>query len=162
MKIHEVENMSAAGMKQNRDAIIESLSDESPANLIERYYQARLDAKIRDEKLTEQAKTLEALQIGLDAAKQKAEIAEAAGEENAKALSRLQAEHEVLDTKAKDSQQIADKTLADKDAAIRLIAKRCDRLKTQAELYATAMTTIQKAATDAIATRVIDEADKDE
>ncbi len=181
MKIHDVENMSAAELGEQYGAIVSALLDgPPPGDLAARYVQARLDAKLRDEKLGEQAKTLEALQTGLAAANQQdlvrierlgrrtAELADVQAQLEEKeqqataSLARLQSEHDVVNTAARGSLQIADNMIAERDATIALLAERCDRLKTQADLYASVMSTIQKTATDAIATRVIDQADKGE
>ncbi len=189
MKIHEVENMSADELKTGQAEIVKAL--DGNAELAARYVQARLDAKIRDEKLAEQAKTLEALQVGIDLATQaanaaKEETAKAKGigdtlgreldtvvgdartsaqqcaalmaeqvEEHNKQLDSLRSEHSVIDTAARASQQIGDKMIAD-------LTQRCDRLKVQAETYDAAITTIHKAAADAIASRELARADQGE
>lgn len=68
MKLADVENLSAAELKEQRAAIVESLEADA-AELKARYVQARLDAKQRDEKLAEQGKTITLLQESLESTK---------------------------------------------------------------------------------------------
>lgn len=185
MDIHEVENMTVAELKAQKGEVLTAVAGH--AELASRYFQARLDAKIRDEKLAEQAVTLDALQTGLAAAKARAEVdaealamaAEAANKradeakraknEHAKAMAALQSEHDVIDTAAKGSLAIVKKDMAalseqeqadavDFERRIGILKDRCERLKAQAEIHATGMTAIQKIANDAVATRAIADA----
>lgn len=79
MTIIDVENMTAAELKEKRAEIALLLSDQCRGNagvahshdLSQRYVQARMDAKVRDEKLAEQGKTISALQDGTQAAKER-------------------------------------------------------------------------------------------
>ncbi len=73
MKLHEIENLTASELKDRKPELIEAAKLASVDDLAARYVQARTDAKLRDESLAEQAKTLEALRTGLEAAKQQAE-----------------------------------------------------------------------------------------
>ena len=90
--------------------------------------------------------------------------AKTAGEENARALLALRTK---MDAAAAEQLLVATQEITKLGGILAAYKKELDaetgrgnRLKTQADVYATAMTTIQKAATDAIATRVIDQADK--
>ena len=67
MMIAEIENLSHAELKAQREAIIEAAGGAEKAELASRYVQARTDAKLRDEKLAEQGKTIDALTGGHDA-----------------------------------------------------------------------------------------------
>ena len=86
MTLAEIENLSFADLKAKRDELVEAAAgvpaDKQPEqylhNLAARYVQARTDAKMRDEKLGEQAATIKALQDGMGALQTKAETASAA------------------------------------------------------------------------------------
>lgn len=68
MKLSEIENLSHADLKAKRAELIEAIKGEPAAELAARYIQARTDAKMRDEKLSEQGETIKALQDGMRAA----------------------------------------------------------------------------------------------
>ena len=178
MKIHEVENMSADELKAGQAEIVKAL--DGNAELAVRYVQARLDAKIRDVKLAEQAKTLEALQTGLGAAEKQAVAAEA---ETVAVRQQLNADideanrttgmwKDTVDQAAGDhnedleslrelsNQKEAD--TADFGRRIQILTERCERLKLQAQTYDSAITTIHKTAADAIASRELARADQGE
>ena len=178
MDIHEVENMSADELKARQAEIVKALDGNT--ELAVRYAQARLDASLRDVMLAEQAKTLEALQIGLDAAKEQIEAAKA---ETVAVRQQLNADIDEandavtmwkdLDNQAakqRDQGTVALRELGEQKQAdavdferrIQVLADRCERLKLQASIYDSTITTIQKAATDAIACRELARADQGE
>lgn len=66
MTIHDIENMPATELKARREELITAGLDFAPADLSERYVQARLDAKLRDELLAEQGKTITGLEHQAD------------------------------------------------------------------------------------------------
>jgi hypothetical protein len=68
MQIHEVENLSAAELKARKAELIEALGG---GELAQRYVQARTDAKMRDEKLSEQGGMIAALTNGNTALEEK-------------------------------------------------------------------------------------------
>lgn len=49
--ITQIENMTAAQIKENRDAAVQCAAETDIKTLAARYVQARLDAKMRDEEL---------------------------------------------------------------------------------------------------------------
>lgn len=67
MTITEIENLSFAELKLHRNALIEAASNADKSELASRYVQARTDATHRDEKLSEQGKTIDALNSGNNA-----------------------------------------------------------------------------------------------
>lgn len=69
MHLTEIENLSAADLKSRRDELVEAAKAAEQGELAARYVKARTDAKLRDEKLAEQARTLDALSTGLESAK---------------------------------------------------------------------------------------------
>lgn len=73
MTLTDVENLTAAELKAKRSEIVKSIEGEKVPveDLITRYLQARLDAKVRDEKLAGQGATITALQQGLTVATEK-------------------------------------------------------------------------------------------
>lgn len=66
----DIENMSAAEIKQRWDDCADAARGTNAADLAQRYVQARFDAKLRDEKLAEQARTIEGLSTGLESARE--------------------------------------------------------------------------------------------
>lgn len=68
MELHEIENLSATEIKEQRAQLIEDAKAAPVDQLASRYMQARLDAKTRDEKLAEQGKTITLLQQALEKA----------------------------------------------------------------------------------------------
>lgn len=69
ISITEIENMKLADMRERKEELVEAAKAFDPVVLAKRYVQASIDAKVRDEKLGEQADTLEALQQGLESSK---------------------------------------------------------------------------------------------
>lgn len=75
MTIQDVENLSAAELKADRNKIADLLGAELTADsLAGRYVQARYDAKARDEKLAEQGVMITVMQDGMAAAKAQIEL----------------------------------------------------------------------------------------
>lgn len=68
MKIHDIENLSAAELKSRRHELKAGLASASHDELAGRYLQARTDASMRDEKLAEQGRTITTLNDAADAA----------------------------------------------------------------------------------------------
>jgi hypothetical protein len=62
MKLIEVENMTAAEIKARRKELVEAINAEKQEEFARRYVDRVLDAKVRDEKLSEQGKQIAALQ----------------------------------------------------------------------------------------------------
>lgn len=67
MKTIEVENMTAAELKERQDELAKAVDGEP--DLPERYIKALITSKVRDETMGKQARTLETLQTGLESAK---------------------------------------------------------------------------------------------
>jgi hypothetical protein len=67
--LQEIEQLSFEQLKAQRDEAVEALKDEKPEVLAARYVKNRLDALMRDVKLSEQGKTITALQEGVEAMK---------------------------------------------------------------------------------------------
>lgn len=66
MTLQEIENLSYDELKANRETVLADVKNSKFAEVAERYLQARIDAKQRDEKLAEQGKTITLLQAGHD------------------------------------------------------------------------------------------------
>lgn len=66
MTIYEIENLTAAQLKERKAELVEVAKEFPVDDLAARYVQARMDAKIRDEKLAEQGKTITRLESELD------------------------------------------------------------------------------------------------
>ncbi len=86
MTIHEIENLSHADLKAQRVVLLKLLKAVAPEEVAARYLQARTDAKLRDEKLAEQAKLLAVIQEGQEAMKQREAAAAVAADELAVGL----------------------------------------------------------------------------
>lgn len=74
MTIQEIENLSLAELKQQQKELTEQLKGVGIAELAGRYLQARIDAKMRDDKLSEQGKNISLMQDGMAAAKSQIEL----------------------------------------------------------------------------------------
>lgn len=163
MNLADVENLSAAELKEQRDSIVAELSGAEGIDreeIARRYVQARFDAKFRDEKLSEQGVTINSLNdsIGLH----QREIARLEGELNQCKSERTEfgaiAEHrlaEQIDAYRVLHEQAAALTVQRDEAKA-----RADRLKSEAERHATAFNSAQKALADAAALNQIEAADK--
>lgn len=136
MSIIEIENMTAAQLKERASELAEQVNDDQ--DLAIRYVQARLDAKLRDEKLAEQGKTIALLQDALESAKMD--------------YGAMAEKNDVLANSIviqKDVNSVA----IDENAKL---AEQCSRLKIQAEKYAVAITDIHKTSLDAINAQAIE------
>ena len=80
MNIQAVENMCAAELKAQTDGLVDELAKGAPLDLAVYYISALTDAKVRDEKLAEQAETLTALKKGIESITQQAVDADRAGD----------------------------------------------------------------------------------
>lgn len=67
MTTTDVENLSYAKLKEQHDELVKAMQDQPPDDLARRYVQARTDAKARDEKMSEQGKTITELQLAIKA-----------------------------------------------------------------------------------------------
>lgn len=67
----EIENLSLSELKSQRDELIERAKKSDVGELAARYVKARTDAAMRDEKLAEQGKTIQALQQSTEDCRQK-------------------------------------------------------------------------------------------
>lgn len=74
MTLIEIENLSAAlgaaELKARKAELVDAAAAADAAELAARYVQARIDARMRDEKLAEQGRTIGLLQDALEKAKQ--------------------------------------------------------------------------------------------
>ena len=90
--LEKVENMSAEEMQAaDQDDLIRQIIACNVGDVARRYLQARTDAKIRDEKLAEQAETLTALKKGIEAITQQVVDADRAGDKLIKELEQQKA-----------------------------------------------------------------------
>lgn len=72
MTLAEIENLTYAELKEKKDEILASVLEvQKVEDIAARYVQARTDAKMRDEKMSEQGKTIAAMQEGVGALKGK-------------------------------------------------------------------------------------------
>lgn len=107
MKIEEIEGLPYSELRARHDELVAACKDVEPAVLAARYVQARTDATMRDGKLADQAKTIEALQTGLRAAEEQvAAIKEAAAERIAAAGANVAVVEKALAEQTATSEQI--------------------------------------------------------
>jgi hypothetical protein len=66
MNIQEIENLSAEELKSRRMELAGELSSVKSADLVPRYLSTLIDAKMRDEKLSEQGSTIRILQESIN------------------------------------------------------------------------------------------------
>lgn len=102
MKLTEIENLPTSELKSRLNELVEAARKADVAELASRYIKARTDAASRDEKLSEQGRTISLLQSSLDEANKKAEKANAEANQLQAALEDLleQQLNEVLIWKA--------------------------------------------------------------
>jgi chromosome segregation ATPase len=149
ISIETIENMSASELKERQSELAQFLEDTvSIPVLVGRYLHARLDAKLRDEKLAEQGEAITALQAGVehwksDACKMDTELGAARTE-----VVNLQAELE----RAVALQESTQEALAAEKA-------RADRLKTEALRNRKALQEAAGIVNGAIHAQVVDDAD---
>lgn len=132
MQTTQIENMSAADLKAQKAEIVTAIAAAPPEDLAGRYVQARIDASLRDEKLSEQGQTITTLNEALGLAK--GEIARLQDELKA---AREAAAAEMLlrrqDGDAHLDEQIRDAELIKQlRASLQAEAARADRLKNAA------------------------------
>ncbi len=174
--IHDIENLPVDELQSRRTELVESLRASPPDDLVPRYLQARIDAKVRDDKLADQAKTLDALRCGLEAGEAQYASLKVDGELLIADGARLQqsvddsiAEGRQLDAahaeeiagwdatvKLKEADTEAIRValrdaLAEKASQIQAINGRCERLKEQARQSAVNWANAQQATTRALA-----------
>lgn len=158
MSIHEIENKTFADLKAERESLVEAAKSLPVDDLAARYVQARTDAKQRDEKLAEQAKTIEALRDGLAAMKERAEAETTKLAESVKTLDSVESQ---VDQKDRDYRATCGEFESKAMAAagqISELTRRCERLKVQAEKYNAAISGVHRLTTDAVNARTLTEA----
>lgn len=111
MNLSEIENLSFADLKAKREELVKAIGC---GELAERYVQARTDAKMRDEKLSEQGKTIEALQAGTTALTEKSNDLES---QRQVAIDRCKRLEETLERRMSEAQEELDKRAAAIDQA---------------------------------------------
>lgn len=168
MTLTEIENLSFAELKEKRAELI--VAATGAEDLAARYVQARTDAKHRDEKLSEQGRTIDALTTGIEAAKEKeaqlAAVIEAAKAEHqsfvqSEISAREAAGKEIADLNARldaAATQYAT-SLAELTADLNAESARANRLKAEALRNSSAITSAAKALNDALAHQQIEDAD---
>lgn len=161
MKLHDIENLPFAELKARRVELVKVAIVTEVDELAARYVQARTDAKGRDEKLAEQAKTLAALQEGLEAVKEREALTTKACDE---AVAAIQKESAQLLKTADDTVveweiacqkhlEVIENLQSNNAALVEQVTKlgsQCERLNTQAKSATEAMTTVQVEALRAV------------
>lgn len=77
MNLIDIENLPFADLKSRRAELIEQAARSTQADLAARFVDARTDAKHRDERMSEQGRTIASLNDGLDAKSHELELAKA-------------------------------------------------------------------------------------
>jgi len=149
MSLVEIENLSHADLKAQRDTLISAAAKAPAVELAARYVQARTDAKARDEKLAEQGATITALTVGNAAMQAK--------------TSELQAAMANADREIAFGQKClgeAQQALNAKEKELASETARANRLKAEAARNFSALSTAEKALKDAMAARELEAVDK--
>lgn len=160
MTLIEVENLSAAQLKERRAELIEAIKGADPVELATRFVDARHDAKLRDERLGEQGETINALKQGLGAATQRA--AEQEGM-LAAASKRIKDGDALMDQMTADLAAVkaeASKAIEGVKAALKAEQAKSARLTAQLRQREAAVNTAAKALNDAIAARLVETAEQ--
>lgn len=162
MKLIDIENLEYKSLKEGRENCVEAAKTAPIEELAARYVQARTDAKGRDLRLEIQGKTITAQEDSLHALKQK--LATIEGN-----LSTITRQLEAARHQAGESSQTAGnyqnqlkKEIGQLQFDLEKANGRGDRLKAQAFKFAGAMSSIQKAANDAMQAQQILTADESE
>lgn len=163
MQLTKIENLSAAELKSRREELADAVvaaAEIDREELAARYVQARLDAKLRDEKLAEQGQTIGSLNGSIDLLQREVNRLESD-------LNAARNHHVALAQRAEENQKIAADSISALTTEVHSLTERldaetarADRLKSEAERHATAFTAAQKALADAAALNQIDAADK--
>lgn len=159
MKFVDVENLSAADLKEQRAVVVDSLEAE-PAELKARYVQARLDAKQRDEKMAEQGKTITLLQDSLERETAARLSAEKRVFDVGQELQRMASSHNAQAEQWTLARQNLEGEIGQLKADALALQDRCDRLKLQCCRNADAINTAAGALNKAIASQQIETADQ--
>ena len=153
MKIQDIENMTAADLKAKRTELVKALGDAgsgvSVPELAARYVQARMDAKMRDEKLAEQGLTITNLNALLEVERAATKAALAKWEQTDMALG--------VRTVEKDQ---AWEEIGKLKETLAAHIDRGNRLKAEAERNFKALSTAEKGLKDALAARELDAAER--
>lgn len=142
MNLSEIENLSAADLKAKRAELSAALKAEPPDDLAERYVQARTDAKLRDDKLGEQGKTISLLQAALDKASQDNVDLVSSVRISEAQVKDLEAQIEQLKSAASAYKATADVTLAERGATISTLTAERDAARALAKARRVALATI--------------------
>lgn len=119
MTIHDIMNMTAADLKASHATVRETLVTETTRSLANRLFTTLVDAKMRDEKLAEQGKTIAGLNAGyqslleqLDAVQCKASrVTQNLIVEEQKAASKLSDASIKLETATREIEKLNDEKL---------------------------------------------------
>jgi hypothetical protein len=144
MKLEDIENLSFAELKEQRAELLKHINGNPLDAVAERYLQARMDAKQRDEKLSEQGKTITLLQAGHGTLDKQLHEANAALTETMQANEMAVVEIERL------------------RGLLRSETDRSERLKVQASKHQFALTGAAKLLNDAISMGQIEQAETGE
>lgn len=155
MALEAIENMSASELKDQREALVALAAGQPAADLAARYVQARLDARMRDEKLAEQGKTITILQ--------------AAHEELSGANAELRLTVDdykagLVATRAAHATALASEKarLDEVTSQLATAIRQRDLLRVQADKFASAIGTILQLTTEAVQAQAIAQAASDE
>lgn len=138
MTLQDIENLSASELKARRSELQSAV--DGPAELVKRYLDTLYTAKLRDEKLDEQGKTITALQKGNESMQKELDAVTATQEKQAKELEKL----------------------ADVEKKLAFQMSRASRNQTLAARHYNAISTIAKLSADSVAAQQIEDANKEE
>ncbi len=177
MNLHEIENLSYEELKSRREELSFEAAQASPDDLGERFVSARIDAKLRDTKLAQQAETLAALQAGMGAMQARLERLAQDLDNELAARRRVEAELEsrqieldstrlTYESRLAQCETERRQTVADWQARYDVLLRECeaqraraDRFKSLASKNHVAIGTAAKALNEAVSAAAIEAAD---
>lgn len=164
MTLIEIENLPFAEIKSRRDELIEAAKRGELGELAARYVKTLEIAKLRDEKLGEQGRTINTLNDAAEGAKEDckkltaklSELVNTSTNERERMIALMD------DLSAKLKAEIDRLTLANNELAAKLAAEtaRADRMKAEATRANNALTAAEKALKDAVAERQLEAAER--
>ena len=162
MSTADIENMTFAELKAERDAVIEQAKGEKVPVLAARYIKALTDAKHRDEVMGEQGRTITALQDGLEATKVAAETARETAIEQAEHAEAEIAKWQNIAEGHMEAVSKAEKAIVALTSQLQAETERANRIKAEASRNYAALSGAAQLVNDALSKHAIENADSGE
>lgn len=159
MTITDIENLSAAELKERREELAAAIAGSPSEELASRYVQARMDAKLRDDKLSEQGTTITALTESVSLGQREIARLQEQSDTQGKQIGKLLAEIDSAAAAHVQASQQHEAQVAELQQKLASETARANRLKNQANRHQSAVSGAAKLLNDAIAAQQIENAD---